>query len=58
MAGLALMLAEAAGPVVDVGPRNEYLREVTSGPVGHCLRRGSAADLVRGSLRNLVLAPD
>ena len=52
------MLAEVVGPIADVGPRNEYQQGLTPGPVECYLRRGSAVDLVRGSLRILVLAPD
>ena len=51
------MPVEVVGPVADVGPRNEYQQELVLGPVECCLRRGSTADLVRGSLRNMVLAP-
>jgi len=52
------MPAEVVGPVADVGPKNEYQQELASGPVEYCLRRGPVMDLVRGSLRNLILVLD
>ena len=52
------MPAEVVGPVADVGPRNEYQLGLAPGSAERCLRRGSAMDLVGGSLRSLVSAPD
>ena len=51
------MLTEVVGPIADVEPKNEYQQELASGSVEHCLRRGLAVDLVRGSLRKLISVP-